>query len=49
VAGAVTAGSRFLATYDRRHLIAHAALIEERFGVVVDTPERILASWSALP
>ena len=44
VAGAVHAEVRFLATYDRKHLLAHAALIRVTFGIAVETPEAILAS-----
>ncbi len=43
VAGAMHAGARFLATYDRRHLLAHAGLIQTAFGVAVATPEAVLA------
>lgn len=41
VAGAIHSGAEFLATYDRKHLLARAALIEARFGIVVATPETI--------
>jgi hypothetical protein len=44
VAGAVYAGAKFLATYDRKHLLAQAALIEDRFGISVGTPEAVLAA-----
>jgi predicted nucleic acid-binding protein len=43
VAGAVHAAVEFLATYDRKHLLAQAALIRDRFGITVGTPEAILA------
>ena len=41
VAGAIHTGAAYLATYDRKHLLARASLIEARFGVVVATPETI--------
>jgi predicted nucleic acid-binding protein len=44
VAGAVHAGAKFLATYDRKHLLAQAALIQDRFGIAVGTPEAVLAT-----
>jgi predicted nucleic acid-binding protein len=44
VAGAVHATAKFLATYDRRHLLAQAALIQDRFGITVGTPEAVLAT-----
>jgi predicted nucleic acid-binding protein len=44
VAGAVYAAAQFLATYDRKHLLAQAALIRDRFGITVGTPEAVLAT-----
>ena len=44
VAGAVHAGATFLATYDRKHLLTQAALIQDRFGIIVGTPEVVLAT-----
>ena len=44
VAGAVHAEAMFLATYDRKHLLAKAALIQDRFGIAVGTPEAVLAT-----
>ena len=44
VAGAVHATAKFLATYDRRHLLAQAALIQDRFGITVGTPEAVLTA-----
>jgi predicted nucleic acid-binding protein len=44
VAGAVHAGAGFLATYDRKHLLAQAALIQDRFGITVGTPEIVLST-----
>jgi predicted nucleic acid-binding protein len=44
VAGAVHAEAKFLVTYDRKHLLALAALIQDRFGITVDTPEAVLAA-----
>ncbi len=42
VAGAVAAQARYLATYDRKHLLAQAAPIRAAFGITVATPEEIL-------
>ncbi len=44
VAGAVTARARFLTTYDRKHLLHQADIIRIHFGIVVDTPDMILAA-----
>jgi predicted nucleic acid-binding protein len=44
VAGAVHAAAEFLATYDRKHLLAQAVLIQDRFGITVGTPEAVLAT-----
>jgi predicted nucleic acid-binding protein len=44
VAGAVHAAAKFLATYDRRHLLAQAGIIQDRFGITVGTPEAVLAT-----
>lgn len=44
VAGAVHATAEFLATYDRKHLLAQAALIQDRFGITVGTPEAVLVA-----
>ncbi len=44
VAGAVRARALYLATYDRRHLLSQAQLIESIFGIVVATPDAILAA-----
>jgi predicted nucleic acid-binding protein len=44
VAGAVHAAAKFLATYDRKHLLAQAALIQDRFGITMGTPEAVLAA-----
>jgi predicted nucleic acid-binding protein len=44
VAGAIHAKAKFLATYDRRHLLAQADLIQDRFGITVVTPEAVLAT-----
>jgi predicted nucleic acid-binding protein len=44
VAGAVHARARFLATYDQKHLLAQADLIQAAFGVIVATPEAVLAA-----
>lgn len=42
VAAAVHAKADYLASYDRKHLLAQAALIQARYGIVVTTPEAIL-------
>jgi predicted nucleic acid-binding protein len=44
VAAAVAARARYLATYDRRHLLNHAAAIEAAFNVTVATPDDILTA-----
>ena len=44
VAGAIHAGATFLATYDRKHLLAQAAVIQDRFGITVGTPQVVLAT-----
>lgn len=44
VAGAVHAAAAFLATYDRKHLLAQAAVIQDRFGITVGTPEVVLVA-----
>jgi predicted nucleic acid-binding protein len=44
VAGAVHAGVRFLATYDRKDLLSKRQEIFAAFGVTVATPEEILAT-----
>lgn len=44
MAGAIHAGAQFLATSDRKHLLAHAVLIQTTFGIIVGTPEAVLAS-----
>jgi predicted nucleic acid-binding protein len=42
VAAARAAEALALATYDRKHLLAHAAVIQDRFGIIVETPEAVL-------
>jgi predicted nucleic acid-binding protein len=42
VTAAVRARAAFLASYDRRHLLAQAAPIKKRFGLIAATPEEIL-------
>jgi predicted nucleic acid-binding protein len=44
VAGAITAGAEFLATFDRKHLLAKADVIARHFGIAVATPGDILAA-----
>jgi hypothetical protein len=41
VAGAIYAKARYLATYDRKHVLAQAAQIQDRFGIIVDTSEAV--------
>ena len=43
VAAAVTAQAKYLATYDRKHLLAKKAEIQETFSIVVATPDEIIA------
>jgi len=42
VAGAVHGEARYLATYDRRHLLRKSEEIRQGFGLEVATPEQIL-------
>lgn len=42
VAGAISAQTGYLATYDRRHLLQLKAQIDTAFGVIVATPEEVL-------
>lgn len=44
VAGAIHAQAEFLVTYDRKHLLTQAGLIQAKFGVIVTTPETVLAA-----
>jgi predicted nucleic acid-binding protein len=44
VAAAVAARAQYLATYDRKHLLAKKAEIGEIFGITVATPDEILAT-----
>jgi predicted nucleic acid-binding protein len=44
VAGAIHATAKFLATYDRKHLLAQAAVIQDRYGITVGTPQVVLAT-----
>lgn len=44
VAAAVTGSVHFLVTYDAKHLLAQAAQIEVRHGIVVCTPAMVIAS-----
>jgi len=44
VAAAIAAKASFLATYDRKHLLAKSAEIGERFGITVATPDEILTA-----
>ncbi len=42
VAAAQAAGATYLASYDRRHLLAKRAEIEQAYGIVTATPDEIL-------
>lgn len=42
VAGDVHAQAAYLASYDRKHLLAQAAVIHDRYGITVATPGTIL-------
>lgn len=42
VAAAQAAGATYLASYDRRHLLAKRAEIEAAYGMVTTTPDEIL-------
>jgi len=44
VAAAVAARAEYLATYDRKHLLAKKAEIGESFGIIVATPDEIIAA-----
>jgi predicted nucleic acid-binding protein len=44
VAGAIHADVVFLATYDRKHLLSKREEIRDAFGILVATPDEILAS-----
>ena len=46
VAGAITAGARLIASYDRKHLLSRASEIWEAFQIQVATPDSILALLS---
>ena len=47
VAAAVAARAEYLATYDRKHLLAKKAEIGEAFGIIVATPDEILVALHA--
>jgi predicted nucleic acid-binding protein len=42
IAGALSANATVLATYDRKHLLAHADEISVRYGLVVVTPDKAM-------
>ena len=44
VAGAITAKATYLATYDRKHLLRQASVIQAHFGITATTPDAILAA-----
>jgi predicted nucleic acid-binding protein len=43
IAAALAAGARYVATYDRRHLLDQAAAIRAAFDLLVTTPDRLIA------
>jgi len=44
VAGAVSSRAKYLATYDRAHLLTRAELIRDLFGLEVATPQDVLVA-----
>ncbi|MCC6792000.1 MAG: hypothetical protein IT336_09950 [Thermomicrobiales bacterium] len=42
VAGALAASASYLASYDRKHLLSQAALVEAEFRLNVETPDQIM-------
>ncbi len=44
VAAAMAAQAEYLATYDRKHLLAKKAEIGEAFGIIVVTPDEVIAA-----
>lgn len=46
VAAAISARASYLATWDRKHLLRRKDQVREAFGVMVATPDEILASRS---
>ena len=42
VAAAVAAKAAFIASYDRKHLLSQASVIQAQTGIRVDTPDNIL-------
>lgn len=49
VAGALAGGTRFLATYDRKHLLKEAKPVAQGLGVRIATPDDILAELGLAP
>jgi hypothetical protein len=47
VAGAVHAGTIWLASYDRKHLLTQRDVIAKAFGVTITTPDEILSTLAA--
>jgi len=43
VAAAVVAGARYLATYDRKHLLSQQPVIESHFEIIIATPDQMLS------
>jgi predicted nucleic acid-binding protein len=44
VAAAVAAGAAFLATYDRKHLLAKREVIAAEYGIITATPDEVVRS-----
>ena len=42
VAGAVAAPAQYLVSYDRKHLLSQAAIINEHYGLSITTPDVIV-------
>ncbi len=46
VAAAIAAQAEYLATYDRKHLLVKKTEIKGTFGIIVATPDEILATFA---
>ncbi len=44
VAGAIQGRARYLASYDRRHLLHQKEQIQVHYGIIVATPDEVLAA-----
>jgi len=42
IAGAIQAGAPSLPTYERKHLLAQAAMIQDEYRIILETPEAVL-------